>query len=318
MLVVTLAILILAVIYVIRGIRFVPQQQVYVVERLGKFNRCLDAGVRIVWPIIERVRARLDMRLLQIDIEPQNVITKDNVGVTIDSTVFFQVINPEQATYSVASLHAAIANICMSAMRQSIGKMQLDETLDGREKIAADIRTALDEATANWGIRIERVEILDISPPADIRQAMNLQMQAEREKRAAILTAEGEKQSAILRAQGEKESAILRAEGEKEARIREAEGMKTAQELEAQGRAEAIRLVAQAGKERIRLLTESGLPPNVLAYRSFEALEKLAEGTSNTVFVPTSAADTLASAGALAQMFNRQNGDKNQGTGESK
>lgn len=306
MLIVTFVLLLAVIVYVISGIKFVPQQQVYVIERLGKYDRSLDAGVRLVWPIIERVRAKVDMRLLQIDIEPQNVITKDNVGVTIDSTVFYQVTDAKQATYSVASLYAAISNICQSAMRQSIGKMVLDETLDGRERIAADIRTALDDATANWGIRIERVEILDIEPPADIRQAMNLQMTAERKKRAAILEAEGEKQSAILQAEGEKQSAILRAEGEKEARIREAEGIRVAQELEAQGRAEAIRLVAEAEKERIQKLVESGLDPNVLAYRSFEALEKLAEGESNTVFVPTSASDVLASAGALAAMMKDQ------------
>jgi len=300
---VALVLLIVAIVYVVLGIKFIPQQQVYVVERLGKFDRTLDAGVRLVWPVIERVRAKVDLRLLQIDIEPQNVITKDNVGVTIDSTVFYQVTDAKQATYSVASLYDAISNICKSAMRQSIGKMVLDETLDGREKIAADIRTALDDATANWGIRIERVEILDIEPPEDIRQAMNLQMTAERRKRAAVLEAEGQKQSAILQAEGEKQSAILRAEGEKEARIREAEGIRVAQELEAKGRAEAIRLVAEAEKERIQRLVEAGLDPNVLAYRSFEALEKLAEGESNTVFVPASAADVLASAGALATMM---------------
>lgn len=297
--VVAIVFLIFAAIYLIRAVKFVPQQKAFVVERLGKYDRTLDAGIRIVWPIIERVKANIDLRLLQIDIEPQNVITKDNVGVTIDSTVFYQVIDPQQATYSVASLYQAITNICRSAMRQSIGKMQLDETLDGREKIASDIRTALDEATENWGVRIERVEILDISPPADIRQAMNLQMQAEREKRAAVLAAEGEKQSAILRAQGEKQSAILKAEGDKEARIREAEGLKTAQELEAEGRAQAIRLVAQAEKERIERLKEAGLDPNVLAYRSFEALEKLGEGDSNTIFVPNGAVDAMASVGSI-------------------
>jgi len=285
---VVLVFLIFAAIYLIRAVKFVPQQTMYVVERLGKYDRCLDAGIRIVWPILERVKAKVDMRLLQIDIDPQNVITKDNVVVTLDSTVFYQVTDAEKATYSVASMYQAISNICRSAMRQSIGKMQLDETLDGREKIAADIRAALDEATASWGIRIERVEILDISPPADIRQAMNLQMQAERQRRAAILAAEGEKQSAILR-----------AEGEKEARIREAEGVKMAQELEAQGRAEAIRLVAEAEKDRIERLRTAGLDPNVLAYRSFEALEKLGEGNANTIFVPNSATDALAAVGTM-------------------
>lgn len=310
MLIVALIILVLAIVYVARAVRFIPQQQKYVVERLGRYNRTLEAGVRLVWPILERVRSQLDLRLLQIDIDPQDVITKDNVGVTIDSTVFYRVMDAQHATYSVASLYNAISNICKSAMRQSIGKMQLDETLDGREKIAADIRLALDEATYDWGVKIERVEILDISPPSDIRQAMNLQMQAEREKRAAILTAEGEKQSAILRAEGQKASAILQAEGDKEARIREAEGLKTAQELEAAGQAEAIRLVADAEKARIERLRESGLDTNVLAYRSFEALEKVAAGESNTVFLPNSASDTLASVGAMATMFKNNPTDK--------
>jgi len=308
-------IVIAAIAYVASGIKFIPQQYVYVVERLGKYNRTLDAGVRVVLPIIEQVRSKMDMRLLQIDIEPQDVITRDNVGVTIDSVVFYQVTDAKQATYSVKTLESAITSICRSAMRQSIGKMLLDETLEGREKIAADIRTSLDEATLNWGIRIDRVEILDINPPQDIRQAMNLQMQAEREKRAAILNAEAEKQSAILRAEGHKQSVILKAEGDMEARIREAEGLKRAQELEAAGKAEAIRLLAEAERERLEKIKSAGLDPNLLAYRSFEALEKIGEGQGNTVFVPTGAADALAAVGALAAAAGKDGANKNRGPG---
>jgi regulator of protease activity HflC (stomatin/prohibitin superfamily) len=309
---VLIVLLIFVIFYVVSGIKFIPQQCEFVVERLGKYNRTLGAGVHVVLPFIEQVRGKIDLRLQQIDIDPQDVITRDNVGVTIDSVVFYQVTDARQATYSVKTLESAITSICRSAMRQSIGKMLLDETLEGREKIAADIRTSLDEATYNWGIRIDRVEILDINPPQDIRQAMNLQMQAEREKRAAILKAEAEKQSAILMAEGHKQSVILKAEGDKEARIQEAEGIRTAQELEAAGRAEAIRIIAEAEKRRIEQIKAAGLDPNVLAYRSFEALEKLGEGAANTVFVPNSAADTLAAVGALTAMA--KNGQDKDGT----
>jgi regulator of protease activity HflC (stomatin/prohibitin superfamily) len=304
--VVLIVLLIAVIVYVISGIKFIPQQCEFVVERLGKYNRTLDAGVRIVLPFIEQIRGKVDLRLQQIDIDPQDVITRDNVGVTIDSVVFYQVIDSKQATYSVKSLQSAIISICRSGMRQSIGKMMLDETLEGREKIASDIRTSLDEATYNWGIRIDRVEILDINPPQDIRKAMNLQMQAEREKRASILKAEAEKQSAILRAEGHKQSVILKAEGDKTARIQEAEGLRAAQELEAVGQAAAIKLIAEAEKQRIEMIKAAGLDPNVLAYRSFEAIEKLGEGTSNTVFVPNSAADTLAAVGVMAGMFRKE------------
>jgi len=300
-----IAIVIVAVIvfFIAMTVKIVPQQRVGVVERLGKFNRLLTPGINILVPIIDHVRIYHDLRIQQSNVPPQTVITKDNVQVLIDSIIFYQIISPEQATYGISDYVNGVRNITTATMRQIIGKMELDETLSGREKISSNIRLALDEATEKWGVRIERVEVLDIKPPADIQEAMDKQMKAERSKRAIVLEAEAAKQDVILRAEGDKQSKILKAEGDKEARIRQAEGLRQAQELEAQGQAKAIQAVAEAEKSRIELLRASGLDETVLAYRSFEALEEVAKGPANKVFLPVSAADTLGSVGAIAEVF---------------
>ncbi len=302
-LVITIIILVIVVVFISLTIKIVPQQRVGVVERLGKFHRLLTPGLNILIPVIDHVRVYHDLRIQQANVPPQTVITKDNVQVEIDTIIFYQVVGPDQATYGISDYVYGVRNISTATMRQIIGKMELDETLSGREKISMEIRVALDEATEKWGVRIERVEVIDIQPPKDIQEAMDKQMKAERSKRAIVLEAEAAKQDMILRAEGDKQSKILKAEGDKEARIREAEGLGEAQELEALGQAKAILAVAQAEKNRIELLREAGLDENVLAYRSFEALTEISKGPANKVFIPTNAVEILGSLGAIGEIF---------------
>lgn len=296
-------IVVVAVVFISLTVKIVPQQRVGVVERLGKFNRLLTPGLNVLIPIIDQVRTYHDLRIQQTNVPPQTVITKDNVQVQIDTIIFYQVVSPEQATYGISDFVYGVRNITTATLRQIIGKMELDETLSGREKISTDIRTALDEATEKWGVRIERVEVLDIRPPVDIQEAMDKQMKAERNKRAIVLEAEAAKQDMILRAEGDKQSKILKAEGDKEARIREAEGFRQAQELEALGQAKAIEAIAAAEKARIEMLRDAALTESVLAYQSFEALKEVAKGQANKVFLPSNAIETLGSLGAIGEVF---------------
>ncbi|MBU5441850.1 SPFH domain-containing protein [Paenibacillus sp. MSJ-34] len=296
-------ILLVVIVFIALTIKIVPQQRVGVVERLGKYHRLLTPGLNILIPIIDQVRVYHDLRIQQANVPPQTVITKDNVQVQIDTIIFYQVIGPEQATYGISDYVYGVRNITTATMRQIIGKLELDETLSGREKISTEIRIALDEATEKWGVRIERVEVIDIKPPLDIQEAMDKQMKAERNKRAIVLEAEAAKQDMILRAEGDKQSKILKAEGDKEARIREAEGLRQAQELEALGEAKAIQAIAEAEKNRIELLRAAGLDENVLAYRSFEALTEIAKGPANKVFIPANTVETLGSIGAIGELF---------------
>ncbi|MBC8081436.1 MAG: SPFH/Band 7/PHB domain protein [Gorillibacterium sp.] len=308
-LVIILAILVFVIVLVSMTIKIVPQQRNGVVERLGKFHRLLTPGLNILIPLIEQVRTYHDLRIQQANVPPQMVITKDNVQVQIDNIIFYQVVGPEQATYGIYDYVSGVRNITTATLRQIIGKMELDETLSGREKISAEMRIALDEATEKWGVRIERVEVVDIKPPHDIQEAMDKQMKAERSKRAVILEAEAARQDMILRAEGDKQSKILRAEGEMEARVRQAEGFSQAQELEAQGQAKAIQSVAEAEKSRIELLLAAGLNENILAYKSFEALIEMSKGPANKIFIPTGAMDTLGSMGAISEIFKLKKDD---------
>lgn len=300
---VLLIILIFAVVFVAMSVKIIPQQIVGVVERLGRFNKLLRPGLNIVIPVIDRVRAYHDLRIQQANVPPQAVITKDNVHVQIDTIIFYQVVGPEQATYGISDYVMGVRNITTATLRQIIGKLELDETLSGREKISAEIRIALDEATEKWGVRIERVEVIDIKPPADIQESMDKQMKAERSRRAIILEAEAAKQDMILRAEGDKTSKILRSEGDKEARILQAEGFKMSQELEAEGQSKAIMLVANAERNRIEQLRVAGLDDRVLVYKSFEALKEISMGPANKVFIPTGAVETLGSIGAIGEML---------------
>jgi len=301
-------IVVVVVVFISLTVKIVPQQRVGVVERLGKFNRLLTPGLNILIPVIDQVRLYHDLRIQQANVPPQTVITKDNVQVQIDTIIFYQVVGPEQATYGISDYVYGVRNITTATLRQIIGKMELDETLSGREKISTDIRIALDEATEKWGVRIERVEVIDIKPPLDIQEAMDKQMKAERNKRAMILEAEAAKQDMILRAEGDKQSKILKAEGDKEARIREAEGLRQAQELEALGEAKAIQAVAEAEQARIEMLRNAALNEQVLAYQSFEALKEVAKGPANKVFLPSNAVETLGSIGAIGELFKGKDG----------
>jgi len=254
----------------------VPQGSAWVIERLGKYSATWQPGLHLKTPILERVVRKISMKEQVADFEPQSVITKDNVTMNVDSVVYFQVINPEALTYGVERPIAAIENLCATTLRNIIGSMTLDETLTSREKINNETIKVLDEATNKWGIDITRVEVQNITPPKSIQEAMEKQMKAEREKRAVILTAEGEKQSAITRAEGEKESAILRAEAVREERIRTAEG-----------EAEAIRAVAEAQAKAIEMVNNAQPSKEYLSIRSMEAAEKMANGQSTKIIVPS-------------------------------
>lgn len=303
--IVVIVLIILVVLVILRGIRIIPQQRVAIVERMGKYHATLNPGVNLIIPFVDRVVRMVDLRTQQVVVPPQMVITRDNVQIQIDTVFFYTIVDAKTSTYNIANVVQAIQNITAANIRQVCGHMELDETLAGRDKISMDLRTSLDEVTEHWGVRIDRVEVVDIKPPSEIQNAMEKQMKAEREKRANILQAEGLRQSAILQAEGEKQSAILRAEGLKEARIREAEGLQQAQQLEAQGRAQAIRFVAEAEKARIELLRQGKLDSNVLTYQSFEALQGIAKGPATTLFVPTEAVGVLSALGALKTSFQK-------------
>ncbi|OFW75457.1 MAG: peptidase [Alicyclobacillus sp. RIFOXYA1_FULL_53_8] len=303
--IVVLVLIVLIVLLVLRGIRIIPQQRVAVVERLGRYHATLTAGVNLIIPFIDRVARTMELRTQQVVVPPQMVITKDNVQIQIDTVFFYTITDPKTATYNIQNVVQGIQNITAANIRQVAGHMELDETLAGRDKISLALRTALDEVTESWGVRIDRVEIVDIKPPKEIQDAMEKQMKAEREKRASILQAEGERQAAILRSEGEKQSLILRAEGERESKIRQAEGTQQSQKLEAEGRAQAIRLVAEAERMRIEMLREAGLDANVLTYQSFEALQGMAKGNATTLFVPTEAVGVLSALGALKTAFQK-------------
>ena len=302
-LIVFIAILALIVLFVIGSVKIVPQQTIGIVERLGRFHRTLGPGMNMIVPVIDRLRRRIDLRTQQVAIPKQEVITRDNVKINIETVFFYTVIDPQQAMYNIQDFVQGIRNITASNLRQVVGHMELDETLSGRDRISMDLRSSLDEVTETWGVRIDRVEVIDIHPPVEIQASMEKQMKAERDKRAIILQAEGERQSSILRAEGEKQATILRAEAEKEANIRRAEGVKQAFVLEGEGRAESIRLVALGERRRIEALAAAGLDERVLAFQSFEALVQMAQGPASTIFLPTDAVKTLGSMGAVAKVF---------------
>lgn len=282
----------------------VRTSEVKVVERFGRFHKKLDAGLNFINPITDKVSQTVDLKQQIMDVPPQGVITRDNVTIKIDTVVFYKITDPEKAVYQIgANLRAGIANIAITTIRDIIGKMDLDDTFSSRDLINTQLREILDEATDQWGCKVDRVEVKDITPPPDIRDAMEKQMNAERTKRAKILDAEGEKQSSITRAEGEKEAAILRAEAEKQANIRLAEGTKEAKILEATGEAEAIRQVAEAKAKEIEwvynAIKDAQPDEKLVAIKSLEALEKVADGQANKVFIPFDATKTLASVSAL-------------------
>ncbi len=283
-------IIIVAVIFIlliVTNIRIVPQARAYVVERLGAYSDTWQVGLHVKIPLIDKISKKVSLKENVIDFPPQPVITKDNVTMEIDTVVYFQITDPKLYTYGVENPMAAIENLTATTLRNIIGDLELDGTLTSREVINSKIRIVLDEATDAWGIKINRVEVKNITPPRDIQVAMEKQMRAERERREAILKAEGEKKSAILIAEGNKQSAILEAEAKKEAVILEAEGKKQAAIREAEGQAEAIRMVQDATATGIKMLVESNPSREVLALKSMEAFAKAADGKATKIIVPS-------------------------------
>ncbi len=284
---VILIILILAIAIAASCIKIVPQAQAYVVERLGAYQDTWSVGLHFKVPIVDKVAKRVLLKEQVADFPPQPVITKDNVTMRIDTVVFFQITDPKLFTYGVENPIMAIENLTATTLRNIIGDLELDQTLTSRETINAKMRASLDIATDPWGIKVNRVELKNIIPPAAIQDAMEKQMKAERERREAILRAEGEKKSTILVAEGKKESAILEAEAEKQSAILRAEAEKEKMIREAEGEAEAILKVQQATANGLRFIKDAGADDSVLRLKSLEALEKVADGKSTKIIIPS-------------------------------
>ncbi len=286
--VILVVILVVLVLLVLAScIRIVPQAQAFILERLGGYRSTWNVGIHFKMPFIDRVAKRVNLKEQVVDFAPQPVITKDNVTMQIDTVVFFQITDPKLFTYGVENPIMAIENLTATTLRNIIGDMELDQTLTSREVINTTMRSTLDVATDPWGIKVNRVELKNILPPAQIIDAMEKQMKAERERREAILKAEGEKKSSILVAEGNKQSAILDAEAEKQAAILRAEAAKEKMIREAEGEAEAILKVQQAKAEGIRLIREARADQTVLTLKSFETLEKVADGQATKIIIPS-------------------------------
>ena len=292
-------ILVLVVVIVTSCIKVVPQARAYVIERLGLYQGTWEPGLHFKVPVIDRVAKRVNLKEQVVDFPPQPVITKDNVTMRIDTVVFYQITDSKSYTYNVENPIMAIENLTATTLRNIIGDMELDETLTSREVINTKMRAALDIATDPWGIKVNRVELKNIMPPAAIQEAMEKQMKAEREKKSTVLVAEGKKESAILEAEAEKQAAILRAEAEKEKMIREAEG-----------EAEAILKVQQANADGIRFLKEAGADESVLTLKSLEALKDMAEGKATKIIVPSDLQGLAGLATSLKEIMTDKNIEK--------
>ena len=311
--VVLIVLVALVVIYILRGIKIVSQSETMIVERLGKYNRTLNAGINVILPIVEQAKetiarrqnggiyrtTRIDMREQVYDFDKQSVITKDNVMTEINALLYFQIVDPMKAVYEIQNLPVAIEKLTQTTLRNVVGEMELDETLTSRDTINSKLRTVLDDATNKWGVKVNRVELQDITPPESIRRTMELQMQAERNRLAEILKAEGEKQAQILNSEGEKQAEINAAEAEKQANILKAEGEAKAKVLQAEAEATAIRNIAEAVADR------GADPVNyLLAVKYIETLKEVAGGQQNkTVYLPYEASNMLGSLGGIKDMF---------------
>lgn len=316
----SLFLIVLAIIFVAKGVIIVQQAEVVIVERLGKFDRILESGFNFIIPLIEAPRAidwkvtqkgfdgstysmiqkrtRIDLREAVYDFPRQNVITKDNVSISINALLYFQIVDPKSAVYEIQNLPEAIEKLTQTNLRNLVGQLDLDESLVSRDKINHELRAILDDATNKWGVKVNRVELQDIIPTSDIQSAMEKQMKAERDRRAAILEAEGLKKSAVLKAEGEKEAAINRAEGEKQANILKAEGVAQARILEADGEKEAIQRIINA-------LADKGQPDKYLiAMKYLETMKDITSGQDNKiVYMPYEATGILSSVDGIKQMF---------------
>ena len=312
----------LALLFIAKGVVIVQQAEVVVIERLGKYDRILESGFNFIIPVLEAPRAidwkttqrgfdgstysiiqkrtRIDLREAVYDFPRQNVITKDNVSISINALLYFQIMNPKSAVYEIQNLPEAIEKLTQTNLRNLVGQLDLDESLVSRDKINQELRAILDEATNKWGVKVNRVELQDIIPPSDIQSAMEKQMKAERDRRAAILEAEGLKKSAVLKAEGEKEAAINRAEGEKQSNILRAEGVAQARILEADGEKEAIQRIINA-------LADKGQPDKYLiAMKYLETMKTITSGKDNKiVYMPYEATGILSSVDGIKQMFDK-------------
>ncbi|MCQ2318560.1 MAG: SPFH/Band 7/PHB domain protein [Bacteroidales bacterium] len=311
----------IVVIFALAGLKVVPQSETRVIERLGKFHKVLPAGLNIIWPIIDRPKiittrrvengyqgrqivrmsetAKIDLREQVYDFPKQNVITKDNVTTEINALLYFQIVDPIKSVYEIDNLPNAIEKLTQTTLRNVIGELELDETLTSRDTINAKLRAVLDDATNKWGVKVNRVELQDITPPETVRQAMEKQMQAERNRRAEILKAEGEKASAILNSEGEKTSAINKAEAEKQSTLLKAEGVAKAKIMQAEAEAQAISLVAEAIKA-----TKTDPASYLLATKYIETLKEMTSGKDNkTVYLPYEATNLLGSIGGIKEIF---------------
>lgn len=300
-------ILLLILIVVISSIKVVNTGHLYVVERFGQFHRVLEPGLHFIVPFVDFVRRKVSTKQQILDVEPQSVITKDNVKILVDNVIFYKVLNARDAVYNIESYQSGIVYSATTNMRNILGNMSLDEILSGRDSINQDLLSIIDEVTDAYGIKILSVEIKNIVPPAEIQQAMEKQMKAERDKRAMILQAEGLRQSQIEKAEGEKQAKILSAEAEKQANIRRAEGLKESQLLEAEGKAKAIEQIAIAESEAIRkvnkAIIESGTNETVIALKQVEALKEMANSPANKLILPNETLSSLGSIAAIGEML---------------
>lgn len=286
------AFLLVVLILVVSNVRIVPQSYAFVIERLGAYAATWEVGLHVKVPFIDRIANRISIKEQVLDFDPQPVITKDNVTMMIDTVVYFQITDPKLYTYGVMNPMSAVENLSATTLRNIIGDLELDETLTSRDVINTKMRSILDEATDPWGIKVNRVEVKNIMPPDAIREAMEKQMRAERERREAILIAEGEKQSTILVAEGKKQSMILEAEAQKEAAIQKA-----------QGEAEAILAIQHAKADGIRMLREAQADASVIQLRSLEAFEKMSDGKATKIIVPSNIQGFAGMASALSEVI---------------
>ncbi|MGY0375070.1 SPFH domain-containing protein [Clostridium sp. JNZ J1-5] len=304
-----IVLLIIILLAVISSIKIVNTGYVYIVERFGQYHRTLEPGWHFTIPFADFVRKKISTKQQILDIQPQSVITKDNVKISIDNVIFYKVLNSKDAVYNIEDYKSGIVYSTITNMRNIVGDMSLDEVLSGRDRINSKLLEIIDEITDAYGIKILSVEIKNIIPPAEIQEAMEKQMRAERDKRATILQAEGQKQSEIARAEGEKQSRILQAEAEKEANIRRAEGLRESQLLEAEGKAKAIEIVAEAEAEAInkinRAIIESGTNETVIALKQVEALKEMAKSPANKLILPNETLSSLGSIAAIGELIKK-------------
>nr|WP_313126176.1 SPFH domain-containing protein [Proteiniclasticum ruminis] len=305
--IITAVILLFIMVVLLSSIKVVNTGSVYVLERFGQYYKTLQPGWHVILPFVDYVRRKISMKQQILDIQPQNVITKDNVNISVDNVIFYQVLNPKDAVYNIENYVSGIMYSTITNMRNIIGDMSLDEVLAGRDRINMKLLDIVDSITDAYGIKILSVEIKNIVPPEEIQNAMEKQMKAEREKRAAILIAEGDRESSIARAEGEKRSNILRAEAEKEKNIRLAEGMKESQLLEAEGKARAIEAISNAEAEAIRKVNasiiESGTDARIIALKQVEALKEMATNPANKLILPVDTLNSLGSIAAIADII---------------